>query len=97
MLVDKDAIKETIINAFAHNDYSKLDTPIFHVYTDRFEIISFGGLVDGLTLENIYDGVSKPRNREIMRILKHLEYVEQLGSGIPKITNNQNIIINCIK
>jgi predicted HTH transcriptional regulator len=86
-LVDKDVIHEVIINAFAHNDYSRLDTPIFQIYSDRFEVTSFGGLVDGLTLEKFYEGTSMPRNREIMRIFKDLEFVEQLGSGIPKIVD----------
>ena len=93
-LVDKDVIHEVIINAFAHNDYSRLDTPIFQIYSDRFEITSFGGLVDGLTLEKFYEGTSMPRNREIMRIFKDLEFVEQLGSGIPKIVDKygRNVI-----
>ena len=85
-LVDEEVLHETIINAFVHNDYSRnLDTPIFQIYSDRFEIVSFGGLVDGMTLEKFYSGTSMPRNREIMRIFKDLNYVEQLGNGIPKI------------
>ena len=84
-LVDKDVLHEVIINAFAHNDYSKLDPPIFDIYSDRFLITSFGGLVVGLDVEKFFSGVSKPRNREIMRVLKDLEFVEQLGSGIPEI------------
>jgi len=84
-LVDKEVLHEVIINAFAHNDYSRLDTPIFQIYSDRFEVTSFGGLVEGLTMEKFYGGTSMPRNREIMRIFKDLEFVEQLGSGIPKI------------
>jgi len=93
-LVDKKILHEVIINAFAHNDYSRLDTPIFQIYSDRIEITSFGGLVDGLTLEKFYGGTSMPRNREIMRVLKDLEFVEQLGSGIPKIVNKygKNVI-----
>jgi len=87
-LVDEEVLREVIINAFAHNDYSRnLDTPIFQIYSDRFEIMSFGGLVDGMTLENFYSGTSMPRNREIMRVFKDLNYVEQLGNGIPKIVN----------
>ena len=85
-LVDEEVLHEAIINAFAHNDYSRnLDTPIFQIYSDRFEITSFGGLVDGMTLEKFYTGTSMPRNREIVRVFKDLHYVEQLGNGIPKI------------
>ena len=85
-LVDEEVLHETIINAFAHNDYSRnFDTPIIQIYSDRFEIMSFGGLVDGMTPEKFYSGTSMPRNREIMRVFKDLQYVEQLGNGIPKI------------
>jgi len=87
-LVDEEVLREVIINAFAHNDYSRnIDTPIFHIYSDRFEVMSFGGLVEGMTLENFYSGTSMPRNREIMRVFKDLNYVEQIGNGIPKIVN----------
>ena len=84
-LVDKKVAREAIINAFAHNDYSMGHTPIFEIFEDKFVITSYGGLVDGLSLEKFYKGTSMPRNREIMRIFKDLEYVEQLGSGMPKI------------
>ncbi|MDR2870571.1 MAG: putative DNA binding domain-containing protein [Deferribacteraceae bacterium] len=85
-LVNKDVLHEAIINAFAHNDYSRnLDTPIFQIYSDRFEVMSFGGLVEGMTTEQFYTGTSMPRNREIVRVFKDLDYMEQLGSGIPKI------------
>jgi predicted HTH transcriptional regulator len=75
------------LNAIAHNDYSSGDTPIFEIFSDRFEITTYGGLVEGLSTEEFFTGVSKPRNREIMRIFKDLEYVERLGSGIPYIVN----------
>ena len=84
-LVDSTALRELIINAFAHNDYSNGDTPIFEIFSDRFEITSYGGLVAGMTQEEFFTGVSRPRNPEIMRIFKDLEYVERLGSGIPYV------------
>ena len=82
-LVNSAALRELIINAFAHNDYSNGDTPIFEIFSDHFEITSYGGLVSGMTQEEFFSGVSRPRNPEIMRIFKDLEYVERLGSGIP--------------
>ena len=84
-LVDTSAMREAIINAFVHNDYSSGDTPIFEIFNDKFTITSYGGLVDGLSLEDFYGGTSKPRNREIMKIFKDLEFVEHLGLGMPKI------------
>jgi predicted HTH transcriptional regulator len=84
-LVDKDALRELIVNAFAHNDYSNGDTPIFEIFDDRFEIASYGGLVQGMTREEFFTGVSRLRNPEVMRIFKDLEYVERLGSGVPYV------------
>ena len=57
-----------------------------YVFDDRIEIISTGGLPEGLSLEEFYEGCSKPRCPELMRILRDLEYVEQSGFGINKIT-----------
>ncbi|GHT52932.1 hypothetical protein AGMMS49982_14490 [Bacteroidia bacterium] len=83
--VDSKTLREVIINAFAHNDYESGETPIFEIFSDRFEITTYGSLVEGLSKEEFFTGVSKPRSREIMRIFKDLEYVERLGSGIPYI------------
>jgi predicted HTH transcriptional regulator len=42
-------------------------------------------LINGLSLEKFYSGTSMPRNREVVRVFKDLNYIEQLGNGIPKI------------
>jgi predicted HTH transcriptional regulator len=81
-------LKEAVINAFVHNNYSHSDTPIFEIYADRFEITTYGDLLGWISKENFFTGMSKPRNPEIMRIFKDLELVEHLGSGIPKIVEH---------
>lgn len=84
-LWDKVAIKEAVINAIIHNDYTNEIPPKFEIFDDRLEITSAGGLPLGLSREEFFSGVSNPRNREIMRVYKDLRMVEQLGSGIPRI------------
>jgi len=84
-LWDKVAIREAVINAVIHNDYTNEVPPKFEIFDDRLEITSAGGLPLGLSKEEFFSGVSNPRNREIMRIYKDLGMVEQLGSGIPRI------------
>ena len=79
------ALREAIINAFVHNDYTNEITPKFEIFTDRIEITSAGGLPEGLSKQEFFEGFSVPRNKELMRIFKDLELVEQLGSGIPRI------------
>jgi ATP-dependent DNA helicase RecG len=79
------ALREAIINAFVHNDYTREIPPKFEIFTDRIEITSVGSLPEGLSKEEFFEGFSIPRNKELMRIYKDLEMVEQLGSGIPRI------------
>ena len=79
------AIREAVINSIVHNDFTREMPPKFEIFADRFEITSAGTLPEGLSEEDFFDGVSIPRNRELMRVYRDLELVEQLGSGVPRI------------
>lgn len=84
-LWDPIALREAVINAIVHNDYTKELTPNFEIFADRLEITSAGGLQTGVNKNDFFKGYSTPVNREIMRIYKDLDMVEQLGSGMPRI------------
>ena len=84
-LVDRVALREAIINAVVHNDYSSEVPPLFEIFSDRIVITSYGGLIDGLSEEEFFGCCSKPRNRELMRVFKDVGLVEQLGSGMERI------------
>lgn len=79
------ALREAIINAFVHNDYTREIAPKFEIFNDRIEITSAGSLPEGLSEDEFFQGFSIPRNKELMRVFKDLDLVEQLGSGIPRI------------
>jgi len=79
------AVREAVVNALVHNDYSNGSYPKFEFFSDRLEITSAGGLPYGLAVNDFFAGHSSPRNKEIMRVFRDLEIVEQLGSGIPRI------------
>jgi predicted HTH transcriptional regulator len=79
------AIREAIINAVVHNDYSYGATPKLEFFSDRAEVTSMGGLPYGVTEKDFFGGCSVPRNKEIMRVCRDLEIVEHLGSGVPRI------------
>nr|WP_220459114.1 ATP-binding protein [Gelidibacter maritimus] len=64
--------------------------PKFELFDNRLEITSNGGLPDGLSKDEFFEGFSIPRNKELMRIFKDLDLVEQLGSGIPRILQVYN-------
>lgn len=73
------------LNAFVHNDYSDLMSPTFYIFSDRLEIVSYGGLIDGMSKAELVSGLSRPRNREVMRVFKDVDLVEQLGTGMNKM------------
>ena len=84
-LWNKVALREAVINAIVHNDYSFEVPPKFEIFPDRLEITSAGRLPESLTREEFLNGISIPRNKELMRIYRDVELVESLGSGIPRI------------
>lgn len=84
-LWDMVALREAIINALVHNDFTREVPPKFEIFPDRIEISSAGGIPEGLSQEEFFQGFSVLRNKELMRIFKDLRMVEQLGSGVPRI------------
>lgn len=84
-MIDRRALREALINAMVHNDYTHEVPPVIEIYKDRLSITSYGGLVSGMSTEEFFTGRSMPRNREIMRIYRDLDLVEQLGSGMNRI------------
>ena len=68
-----------------HNDYSSGIPPVFEIFSDRFTITSYGGLPQEITKEDFFNAVSAPRNKELMRVFKDVDLVEQLGSGMERI------------
>lgn len=80
------ALREAIVNAVAHRDYSLTGAQtLLYIFDDRLEIRSPGSLPNSVTLDNIRTHYSKPRNELIARVLFNLGYVNTLGSGIPRI------------
>src|SRR5574344_2505576 len=72
-------------NLQLHNDYSFEIPPKFEIFPDRLEITSSGTLPDMLSKKEFFEGISVPRNKELMRVFNDLHLVESLGSGIPRI------------
>ena len=86
-LFDFSCFREAWLNACLHNRWSRQTPPAVYMFDDRIEIISVGGLPDGLTLEEFYEGKSKPVNLELQQIMVQLDYIEQTGHGVPLIVS----------
>jgi predicted HTH transcriptional regulator len=84
-MVDSTALKEAVINAIVHNDYSRNAVPTVEIFSDRITITSYGGLPEGLSRKSFFACCSMPRNRELMRVFRDVGLVEQLGSGMGRI------------
>jgi predicted HTH transcriptional regulator len=82
--VDSIALREAVINAIVHNDYTK-GVPLVEIFTDRIVVTSCGGLVADLSEEDFFKCRSMPRNRELMRVFRDMDLVEQIGSGMSRI------------
>lgn len=84
-MYDYNAVREVIVNAIVHNDWSNEYPPKFEFFNNRIEISSFGGIQREFTEEEFLLGYSAPKNPELMRVFKDLDIVEHLGTGIRKI------------
>lgn len=85
-----EAIRESLINSIVHREYSFSGSTLINIFDDRIEFVSLGGLVSGLTLEDIMIGVSQCRNEKLANIFYRLKLIEAYGTGISKIFSNYN-------
>jgi len=80
-----EVIRETIVNAIAHRDYTISGTDIeLSIYSDRLEVISPGRLPNSVTVERMKAGCRVTRNELIKEVLRDYHYVEATGLGVPR-------------
>ena len=80
----EESIREAIVNAIAHRDYtiSGLDIRV-DIYPDRFEIESPGKLPNTISLESIRVGAKYYRNQILVQYLKEARFMDLHSLGIP--------------
>ena len=79
-------IRELLVNAVAHTDYSRSGETIKEfVYDDHIEIHNPGPMLPGTTTDDIREGRSKIRNRGIASVLRRIRYMERFGTAWEKI------------
>lgn len=81
----EEAVREALLNAIVHRDYSFSGSIIINVNNTETEFISIGGLVPGLSAEDIRTGISQPRNPKLAEVFHRLHLIESYGTGIRRI------------
>jgi ATP-dependent DNA helicase RecG len=77
-----EAVRETVINALAHRDWTRsVDIEVTN-YADRLEVISPGKFQNSMTIDKMIAGQRSPRNTLIMEILRDYGYVDARGMGV---------------
>ena len=81
----EEALREALLNAIVHRDYSFSGSIIINVNDSAMEFISIGGLLPGLSTEDIRTGISQPRNKNLAEVFHRLHLIESYGTGIRRI------------
>jgi len=80
-----EAVREALLNALIHRDYSFSDSTLISIFDDKIEFVSIGGLVRGITFDDMMLGISVARNRNLANVFYRLTLIEAYGTGMPKI------------
>ena len=79
------AIREAVVNAVVHRDYTIIGTDIeLSIYADRIEVVSPGRLPNSVTVEKMRDGCRAARNELLKETMRDYRYIEANGLGVPR-------------
>lgn len=77
-----EAIREAVINALAHRDWTRYEEIEIALYQDRLEILSPGSLVNTMTVNKMIAGQRSARNPLVVDVLRDYGYVDARGMGV---------------
>lgn len=79
------ALREALLNAIVHKDYSFSGSIVVNVNEKELEFISLGGLLPGLSPDDIRSGISQTQNKTLAEVFHRLRLIEGYGMGIRRI------------
>ena len=82
---DKRAVREAIINAFSHRDYTQLGRVLVRMDSDGLTVTNPGGFIEGVTIQNILTVEPHGRNPVLADALKRIGLAERSGRGVDRI------------
>ena len=77
-----EALREAIVNALAHRDWTRYEEIEVARYADRLEVLSPGALQNSMTVEKMVAGQRSARNPLIVEVLRDYGYVDARGMGV---------------
>lgn len=83
--VDMGAFREAVANALVHRDYHRLGAVHVRLDDHGLTVSNPGGLVEGVTLQNLLTTEPRPRNPALADVMKRIGIVERSGRGVDKI------------
>ena len=78
----KDALREAVVNALAHRDWTRNEEVEVARYADRLVVTSPGALQNTMTVTKMIAGQRSPRNPLIVEVLRDYAYVDARGMGV---------------
>lgn len=82
---DKRAVREAIVNAFSHRDYTQLGRVLVRMDSDGLTVTNPGGFIEGVTIQNILTVEPHGRNPVLADALKRIGLAERSGRGVDRI------------
>ncbi|MBR4400850.1 MAG: putative DNA binding domain-containing protein [Synergistes sp.] len=82
---DRRAVREALVNAFSHRDYSKMGNVRVAVSDDGLTIANPGGFIEGVSIKNLLTAEPHGRNPQLADALKRIGLAERTGRGIDRI------------
>lgn len=82
---DKRAIREALVNAFSHRDYSKMGRVRVLISDEGLTISNPGGFIEGVSIQNLLSAEPHGRNPQLADALKRIGLAERTGRGIDRI------------
>ncbi len=78
----REAVRELIINALVHRDWTRTIDIEICIYSNRMEVVSPGSLQNSMTIEKMLAGQRSPRNPLLVEVLRDYGYVDARGMGV---------------
>jgi len=82
---DKRALREAVVNAYSHRDYSKMGRVRVAVSDEGLTVANPGGFIEGISVSNLLTAEPHGRNPALADALKRVGLAEKTGRGIDRI------------